>query len=47
MENDPLVQTKLRRTHLGVRYDLYINGQYRWTCYAAREIEPVLEKLLK
>ena len=47
MENDPLVQTKLRRTHLGVRYDLYVNGQYRWTCHTAREIEPALEKLLK
>jgi hypothetical protein len=47
MENEPLIQTKLRRTHLGVRYDLYINGTYRATAYTAREIEPALEKLLK
>ena len=47
MEKDPLIQTRVRRTHLGVRYDLYINGAYRWTCYTAREIEPILEKLLK
>ena len=47
MEKDPLVQTRVRRSHLGVRYDLYIDGAYRATAYTAREIEPILEKLLK
>jgi hypothetical protein len=42
---EPLIQTKLRRTHLGLRYDIYINGCYRYTVNTAKEINPVIEKL--
>jgi hypothetical protein len=41
----PLVQTKIRRSHLGIRYDLYVNGQYRATAYTASEIEPLIAQL--
>ena len=40
-----LVQTKIRRSHLGIRYDLYVNGCYRATAYTAAEIEPLIAKL--
>jgi hypothetical protein len=40
-----VVKTKIRRSHLGLRYDLYVNGCYRATAYAADEIETLLEKL--
>jgi hypothetical protein len=41
----PLVQTKIRRSHLGIRYDLYVNGCYRATAYTASEIEPLIAQL--
>ena len=40
-----LVATKIRRSHLGIRYDIYVNGQYRVTAYKANEIEPLIAKL--
>lgn len=43
---EPIIQTKLRRTHCGLRYDIYINGVYRWTTDTAKEINPVIEKLI-
>jgi hypothetical protein len=39
------VQTKIRRSHLGIRYDLYVNGCYRATAYTASEIEPLIQSL--
>jgi hypothetical protein len=39
------IKTKIRRSHLGNRYDVYIDGQYRGTAYKAREIEPLIEQL--
>lgn len=39
------VITKIRRSHLGIRYDIYVNGCYRVTAYAAAEIEPLISKL--
>ena len=45
--SDPQILTKIRRSHLGIRYDLYINGCYRATAYTATEIEPLIEKLTK
>jgi hypothetical protein len=41
-----LVQTKIRRTHLGIRYDLYVNDQYRATAYTAKEIEPLIDRIV-
>jgi hypothetical protein len=49
VENDvmtaPVIKTQIRRSHLGNRYDIYINGAYRATAYKAREIEPLIEQL--
>jgi hypothetical protein len=42
---DPIIKTQIRRSHLGNRYDVYINGAYRATAYKAREIEPLIEQL--
>jgi hypothetical protein len=42
---ESLVKTKIRRSHLGIRYDLYVNGQYRATAYTAAEIEPLIAQL--
>jgi hypothetical protein len=42
---EPVIQTRVRRSHLGNRYDIYINGQYRGTAYKAREIEPLIAQL--
>ena len=39
------VITKIRRSHLGIRYDIYVNGCYRGTAYTATEIEPLIAKL--
>jgi hypothetical protein len=39
------IQTKIRRTHLGPRYDIYVNGIYSATAYMAREIEPIIAHL--
>ncbi len=39
------IKTKVRRTHLGIRYDVYVNNQYRVTAYCAREIEPLIASL--
>jgi hypothetical protein len=41
------IKTKVRRTHLGNRYDIYVNGVYSATAYTAREIEPIIETLEK
>ena len=40
-----LLQTKIRRSHLGVRYDIYVDGNYRGTAYKASEIEPLIQSL--
>lgn len=39
------IKTKVRRTHLGPRYDLYLNGRYAATAQTALEIEPILQHL--
>jgi hypothetical protein len=39
------ITTKVRRTHLGPRYDIYVDGVYSATAYTAREIEPIIEYL--
>lgn len=36
------IKTKIRRSHLGIRYDIYVNGCYRVTAYTAKEIEPLI-----
>ena len=41
------IKTKVRRTHLGTRYDIYLNGTYSATAYASREIEPIIDALQK
>ena len=38
------LKTKIRRTHLGLRYDVYVNGQYRVTADTAKEIETLIAK---
>ena len=40
-----LLQTKIRRSHLGIRYDIYVDGNYRATAYKASEIEPLIQSL--
>jgi hypothetical protein len=40
-----LLQTKIRRSHLGIRYDIYVDGNYRGTAYTASEIEPLIQSL--
>lgn len=47
MKNAPVdtVKTKIRRSWLGNRYDIYVNNQYRVTAYSASEIEPLIQKL--
>jgi len=42
---EPVIQTRVRRTHLGVRYDIYVNGSYRGTAQTAKEIEPLIAKI--
>lgn len=39
------IKTKVRRTYLGIRYDIYVNGVYSATAYSAREIEPMISEL--
>ena len=39
------ITTKVRRTHLGPRYDIYVDGVYSATAYTAREIEPIIQNL--
>ena len=39
------IKTRVRRTHLGPRYDIYVNGRYAATAQTAREIEPILTVL--
>jgi hypothetical protein len=39
------IKTKVRQTHLGPRYDIYVDGVYSATAYAAREIEPLIAAL--
>lgn len=48
MENETALQVakiRVRRTHLGPRYDVYTDGIYRATAQTAREITPILEAL--
>jgi hypothetical protein len=48
MENETPLQTaqiRLRRTHLGNRYDIYTGEAYRATAQTAAEINPILQKL--
>ena len=40
-----LIQTRIRRTHLGIRYDIYVNYQYRATAQTAKEIEPLIDRI--
>ena len=40
------IQTKIRRTHLGIRYDIYVNEQYRATAQTAKEIEPLIDRIV-
>lgn len=40
---EPQVTTRIRRTHLGIRYDLFVDGAYSATAYTAKEIEPLVE----
>lgn len=44
MENET-AQVRIRRTHLGPRYDIYTQGVYRATAQTAREIDPILKRL--
>jgi hypothetical protein len=39
------IKTKVRRTHLGIRYDIYLSGTYMATAYSAREIEPLIARI--
>lgn len=39
------IKTKVRRTHLGPRYDIYLDGRYAATAQSAHEIEPILTQL--
>ena len=39
------IKTKVRRTHLGIRYDVYVDGIYSATAYTARELEPMIQSL--
>ena len=39
------ITTRVRRTRLGPRYDIYVDGVYSATAYTAREIEPIIEYL--
>ena len=39
------VKTKIRRSHLGIRYDVYIGERYCGTAYKASEIEPLITSL--
>ena len=41
----PPVKTKIRRSHLGIRYDVYIGERYCGTAYKASEIEPLITSL--
>jgi hypothetical protein len=42
---ETVLQTRVRRTHLGIRYDIYVNGSYRGTAQTAKEIEPLISKI--
>jgi hypothetical protein len=39
------IKTKIRRSHLGIRYDIYADGAYRATAYTAKEIETLISSL--
>ena len=39
------ITTKIRRSHLGIRYDIYADGAYRATAYTAAEIEPLIAQI--
>ena len=39
------IKTKIRRSHLGIRYDIYADGAYRATAYTAAEIEPLIARI--
>lgn len=39
------VKTKIRRSHLGIRYDIYVGERYCGTAYKASEIEPLITSL--
>lgn len=41
----PRVKTKIRRSHLGIRYDIYVGERYCGTAYKASEIEPLIASL--
>ena len=45
IQRSMLIQTRIRRTHLGIRYDIYVNGNYRATAQTAKEIEPLLARI--
>ena len=39
------VKTKIRRSHLGIRYDVYFGERYCGTAYKASEIETLISSL--
>lgn len=39
------LKTKIRRSHLGIRYDVYIGERYCGTAYKASEIETLIHSL--
>jgi hypothetical protein len=36
------IKTRVRRTHLGPRYDVYVDGVYSATAYSAKELAPII-----
>jgi len=42
---EPRVKTRIRRSHLGIRYDLYFGERYCATAYKASEIENIIASL--
>ena len=42
---EPCVKTRIRRSHLGIRYDIYFGERYCATAYKASEIETIIASL--
>lgn len=41
------IKTRIRRTHLGIRYDVYLDETYSASAHNAKELAEIIEHLEK
>ena len=39
------IKTRIRRTHLGIHYDVYLDETYSATAHSAKELAKIIEYL--